>query len=89
MLQATVPDESRADVAVHGFWTWVTSALFDMRIVNLDEVSYMCQTYVKSMETAEKENKDKYVQPCLYPRRTFTPMVYSMDEISVTEAVDA
>ena len=28
--QATVPDESRADVSVHGFWKWGTSALFDI-----------------------------------------------------------
>ena len=30
MGQATVPDESRADVSVHGVWKWGTSALFDM-----------------------------------------------------------
>ena len=36
MGQATVTDESRADVLAHGFGKWVTSALFDMLIVNLD-----------------------------------------------------
>ena len=28
--QAKVPDESREDVSVHGFWKLGTSALFDM-----------------------------------------------------------
>ena len=32
MGQATVPDESWADVSVHGFWKWGTTALFDMQI---------------------------------------------------------
>ena len=30
MGQAMVPDESRADVSIHGFYKWDTSALFDM-----------------------------------------------------------
>ena len=34
MGQATVPDESQADVSVHGFWKWGTTDLFEMRIVN-------------------------------------------------------
>ena len=30
MGQSTVPDESWADVSVHGFWKWGTTDLFDM-----------------------------------------------------------
>ena len=37
--QATVPDKSRVGVSIHGFGKWLTSALFDMQIVNLDAVS--------------------------------------------------
>ena len=47
--QATVPDESRVDVFVHGFWKWGTTALFDMRKVNLDAGSYLCQMYAKAL----------------------------------------
>ena len=36
-----VPDESRADVSVYGFWKLVTYALFDMKIFNLDTGSYL------------------------------------------------
>ena len=28
--QETVPDESRADLSVHGFWKWITSTIFDI-----------------------------------------------------------
>ena len=76
-----MPAESRADVSVHGFWKWDTSALFYIQISNLDADFYLQQTYVKYMETVEKENKDKYIQPCTDLRRTFTPMLYSTDII--------
>ena len=35
MGQATVIDESQADLSIHGFWKWSTSDHFDMQIVNL------------------------------------------------------
>ena len=54
-----MPDESRADVAIHGFWEWVTSTIFDMRIFNLDAGSYQRQTSVNVLATTEKEKKDK------------------------------
>ena len=56
----TVTDESQADVSIHGFWKWGTSALFCMHIFNLDAGSYLRQTFVKDLETAEKEKKDEY-----------------------------
>ena len=77
--QATVPDASRADVSIHGFWKWGTSALFGMQIFNLYAGSYQRQTSVKALVTAEKEKKDKYLQTCMESRRTFTPMVYSVE----------
>ena len=69
-----MPDESRLDVSVHSFWEWGTSALFDMRIFNLDAGSYLCQTSAKDLEKAEKDKKDKYLQSHLECRNSFTPM---------------
>ena len=40
-----------------------------------------------ALSTEEKEKKDKYLQPCLERRRSFTPTVYSADRIPGTEAV--
>ena len=77
-----MPDESQADVSSHGFWKWGTSALFDMRIVSLDASSYMRQTSTKDLATAEKEKKDKFLQPCLDHSCSFSPMVYPTDRIT-------
>ena len=87
--QETVPDDPRADVFVHGFGNWVTSALFDMWIFNLDAGSNLRQTSEKALETAEKENNDKYVHPCPERRHSFTTILYSADGISETESVAA
>ena len=54
-----------------------------IRIVNLYADSYLRQTSAK----AENEKKDKYFQPGVERRRSFTPMVYSADVINRTEAV--
>ena len=39
--QAEVPAESRVDVSAHGFWKRWTTAMFDIRIVNLDAGAYL------------------------------------------------
>ena len=73
--QVVVPAESRADVSAHGFWKRGTTAMFDIRIVNLDGGSYMRMTPEMALAKAEKEKKDFYLQACLERRRTLTPMV--------------
>ena len=87
--QVEVPAESRADVSAHGFWKFGTTAMFDIRIFNLDPGSYLCMTPEKSLAKAEKENKDLYLQVCLERRRTFTPMVYFVERIPGAEALAA
>ena len=87
MGHATVPDESQADVSVHGFWNWGTSALFDKQIFNLYAGSYVRQTSTYYLVTTKKGVKDKYLQTCLERRRSFTPMVYSADGIPKTEDI--
>ena len=47
--QGTVHDDSWADVYIHGFWKWVTSAIFDIQIVNLDAGSYLWQMSAKAL----------------------------------------
>ena len=51
------PEETRADVGDHEFWRQGTTALFDVRIVNLDMVYYICMTPEKDLAKAEKEKK--------------------------------
>ena len=63
--QLLVPAESRADVSTHGFWKQGTTAMFDIRIVNLNAGSYLRMTPEKALAKAEKEKKDLYLQACL------------------------
>ena len=87
--QATVTDKSHVEVSIHGVWKWGTTALFDMRVVNLDVVSYLHQTSSNALATVKKEKNYRYLLPCLECRRSFTPMVNSEDEIPVTKAIVA
>ena len=56
--QVVVPAESRADVSNHDFWKRGTTAMFDIRIVNIDAGSYLRMTPEKALAKEEKENKD-------------------------------
>ena len=57
-----VPAESRSDVSAHGFLKQETTAMFDIRIVNLDVGSYLRRTPEKALAKAEREKKDLYLQ---------------------------
>ena len=45
------------------------------------QASYLRMTPEKNLAKEEKEKKDLYHQDCLERRKTFTPMVYSVDRI--------
>ena len=44
LAQVELPAESRSDVSAHGFWKRGGTALFDVRIFNLDTGSYLRMT---------------------------------------------
>ena len=77
------------DVSFHGLWKLGTTTLFNMQTVNLYKGCYLRQTSSDALATEEKDKKDKYLQPCLERRHSFTPMVYSVDGNPGTEAVAA
>ena len=52
--QVVVPVESQADVSAHGFWKQGTTAMFGIRIVNLDAGAYLRMTPEKALAKAEK-----------------------------------
>ena len=83
---AEEPPELRGDVAVHGFWRRGTTAIFDIRVTDTDAPSNRNQDPHKVLARHEKEKKDKYVEPCLARRRTFTPLVFSVDGLRGAEA---
>jgi len=86
---APVDPESRGDISVRGFWKRGTTAVFDVRITDTDQPSYLSQTPAKVLAKHEKEKKDKYLEPCLAGRRQFTPLVFSVDGMPGAEALAA
>ena len=52
--QVEVPAESRADVSANIFWKEGTTAMFGIRIFNLDAGSYLRMTPEKALSMAEK-----------------------------------
>ena len=52
--QVEVPAELRAYASAHGFWKRGTNAMFDIRILKLDAVSYLCMTPKKDLAKVEK-----------------------------------
>ena len=55
--QVVVTTESRAGVSAHVFWNRGNTAMFDIRIVNLDAGSYLRMTPEMALAKAEKEKK--------------------------------
>ena len=85
--KANVPgDEARGDVAVHGLWKRGQTCVLDVRITDTDAKSYASASSEKVLERAAKQKKDKYLNACLERRRSFTPLVYSVDGLACKEA---
>jgi hypothetical protein len=76
----------RGDLAVHGFWTSGQTAIFDVRITDTDQPSNRNTDPTKVLLRHEKEKKDKYGAHCIARRRTFTPLVFSVDGLLGKEA---
>ena len=49
--------------------------MFDIRIFNLDEGSYLHMMPKKDLAKAEKDNRDLYIHACLERRRSLNTMV--------------
>ena len=83
----TVPSpELRGDLAVHGFWTKGQTAIFDVRITDTDQPTNRNTDPSKVLHRHEKEKKAKYGDLCIARRRTFTPLVFSVDGLLGKEA---
>ena len=80
-------DEARGDVAVHGLWEKGKTCILDIRITDTDAKSYAGTSSAKVLEKAAKVKKDKYEAACTARRRTFAPLVYSVDGMACKEAL--
>ena len=81
--------ELRGDTSAHGFWRRGTTAIFDARVTDTDAPSYRGTAPIKVLEAQERRKKDQYLEPCLARRRSFTPLVFSVDGMRAPEATAA
>ena len=78
--------ESRGNVLVRGLWETGSACVLDICITDTDQPSYKDDSSKKVLEGHVKKKKDKYLQACLNRRRTFTPLVYSVNGMACKEA---
>jgi hypothetical protein len=62
------------------------TAIFNVCVTDTDALYNRGQDPHMILAMQEKEKKEKYVQACLYWRRTFTPLVFLMEGLRGTEA---
>ncbi|MEM7495956.1 MAG: hypothetical protein AAF471_07510, partial [Myxococcota bacterium] len=77
--------ELRGDASVWGFWKRGNMAIFDVRITDTNCPSNRKTEASKVLARHEAAKKKLYLEACLARRRSFTPLVFSVDGMMGTE----
>ena len=80
------PKALRGDLAIRGLFERGTTAIIDVRVVDLDSPSHRNRDPMSVLVSAEKEKKKKYLEACQSRRCSFTPFVVSVDGLLAPEA---
>jgi hypothetical protein len=83
--RGTLGNEARGDVLVHSLWKRGESCVLDVRITDTDQPAYRGTSSEKVLERQAKVKKDHYLQACVERRRSFAPLVYSVDGMAAKE----
>ena len=67
----------RGDLLVHGFFKRSTDVIVDIKVINLQSLSYRGMSAAAALKNAERFKKKKYTKLCERQRRTFVPFVVS------------
>jgi hypothetical protein len=81
--------EERGDVGCFGFWADGCETIFDLRVTDTDDKSYLPIEVSKDLACQENEKKGEYLNSCHEMRKDFKPMVYSVDGVAGREAQSA
>ena len=88
--QHAEPDEElRGDIAVHGFWKSGNCGIFDVRVTDTDAPYQLDVPPEDCLARHEKEKKKRYLRHCLDRKRSFTPLVFSVDGLLSRECTAA
>ena len=66
------------DLQIRHLWQHQTNIIIDIRVTDTDAKIYISLPLNNVRETQEKENKKKYLLPCVAQRKHFTPFVVSV-----------
>ena len=80
-------DGARGDLSAHGLWKRGETTVLDIKVMDTDAPSYKSTADAKKvLERAARQKKTKYLGACLERRRSFMPLVYSVDGMAAKEA---
>ena len=79
-------NSTRGDLLVRGFWDRNTDCIIDVRIVDVNQPSYLHRKPTSIIKSAENGKKNMYLEPCLDQGRHFTPFVVSCEGLLGREA---
>ena len=74
------------DVAIRGVWQPQATAFFDIRVIDTDTRSHVCQSPNVVLSNAEREKKQKYSDACNTRHVSFTPLCFSVNGLVGKEA---
>jgi len=79
-------DGARGDLSAHGLWKRGETCVLDVKVMDTDAPSYSSTLDArKTLEKAARQKKAKYLEACLERRRSFMPLVYSVDGMAAKE----
>jgi hypothetical protein len=79
----------RGDTGIHGFWRRGTTAIFDVRVTDMDGKSQRGMEPLAVLWQHEKAKKKIYGPLYVTRRHTFTPLVFSVDGMRGPECAAA
>uniref|UniRef100_A0A1X7UGT0 Uncharacterized protein n=1 Tax=Amphimedon queenslandica TaxID=400682 RepID=A0A1X7UGT0_AMPQE len=68
-----------------GVWQPQATAVFDIRVIDSDALSYLSKSVKNVLRIAEKEKKLKYIGACESRHASFTPLCTTIDGCIGTE----
>ena len=68
------------DVLIHHLWQRQADTIIDVRVTDTD-VKYYISSSLNSVMDIQEKKKIKYLLPCLFQQKNFTPFLVSLKRI--------
>ena len=85
-VPSTPPPALRGDLGIRGFVETGTTAIFDVRVVNLDCATHSVRKSPNVLQSVESQKSKKYGPICASRRESFHPFIASADGLLGSQA---